>query len=563
MRRFVSVWLPDLAIERRALASPRRAPDEAALTPHALVTSGSRGLVLSAVDTAARRLGLAPGLVLADARAAVPGLVTHTAEPAADARYLEDLAIWAGRYGPDRDSEGNDGLWIDVTGVAHLYGGERLLAADLACRLARAGLTARLAIADTREGAFALARFSATAARPVLIAPAGMLAKHLAPLPVAALALAPDTLTLLARLGLGRIGLLYDLPRPALARRFRDALGRRKTAASLGERASAAVLDRLDAALGRVPAPRRPLVEPTVHCVRLPFAEPLISADGIASVLDELARLLAEGLAADGRGARAVRLALWRVDGTVARAEIRTSRPTRDPTHIVMLMTGRLEALDLGLGIDVAMLEAVHTEPLAPLQRAIANTGGVVPGVPGLAPLVDRLVNRLGNDRVLRLIPASSHIPERAETRVPALDTSLRPIRVPAIASRRPPPRPAFLLAPPEPIAVVAEVPDGPPVRFVWRRVAHVVARAEGPERVAAEWWRAISTRPPARSGSAATLQNAMETDEPPPRPFTRTRDYYRLEDAGGGRYWVFRDGLYGAESEHAPPAWYMHGLFA
>jgi len=563
MRRFVSVWLPDLAIERLTLTSPRLLPDEA---PFALVESGPRGLTLTAVDATARRLGLGPGLALADARAAVPALLTHPADLAADARYLEDLALWVGRYGPDRNHEGTDGLWIDVTGAAHLYGGEHLLAADIAARLAGAGLTARLALADTREGAAALARFAASTRRPVVIAPAGTLADHLKPLPVAALGLDADTLLLLARLGLSRIGLLYDLPRAALARRFREALARRKTAAKRGEMASAAVLGRLDAALGRTPAPRRPLVEPPVFHVRLPFSEPLVSPDGIAAALDELTSLLTARLDAHGQGARAVRLVLDRADGTAARAEIATSRATRDPLHLQMLMAGRLETLDLGLGVDLATLEALRTEPLAATQSACRTPGlGPSDGV-ALSPLVDRLVNRLGQDRVLRLEAVASHIPERAERRIPALAGATAGNTGGDGARSGPParytPRPATLLAPPEPIAVVAEVPDGPPVRFVWRRVAHTVARADGPERIAPEWWRAIGSRPAARAGPESAEPETGENGEPPPRPFTRTRDYYRIEDASGARYWVFRCGLYGTESERAPPAWYMHGLF-
>jgi protein ImuB len=518
MRRIISVWLPLWPIERLRRALPTAVPDDAAL---ALVESGSHGIRITAVNACAAAEGVRVGQALADARAGLPPLLSRAAEPDRDRTALLELARWCGRYGPNRNADGEDGLWIDVTGVAHLYGGEERLIADLLARLARFGLTVRAGLADTLGAAHALARFAASPA----IALPGETEARVAALPVEALRLAPETVLLLRRLGLKRIGQLFSLPRPALERRFRSA----KTAA--------AVLSRLDEALGVRAEPSPPLVEPPALCVQRSFVDPLISPAGIEAETARLAEELCAHLNARHLGARAIALFLYRADGTTAEAGVGLSFPSREPAHLMALLNERMQHLDAGFGIDALALSALRVEVCTPEQGALGarlstGLGAGRAGDPSV--LIDRLANRLGAARVSRLVPRASHLPERAQACVAALSDP-RPAGSEDVMPVRPP-RPAFLLASPEPIRVIAEVPEGPPARFTWRRVERRVARAQGPERIAPEWWREIGTKT------------------------TRTRDYYRIEDEGGAGYWVFREGLYACEEE--APTWFLHGLF-
>jgi protein ImuB len=541
MKRFASVWLPAWPIERMRRGDPAAVPDD---RPFALAEPGARGILITAVNARARAAGIRPGQSLADARAIFPALLTRRAERARDRAALVRLARWSARYGPARNSEGEDGLWIDVTGVAHLFGGEDRLMADLVARLGAFGLTARAALADTAVAAAALARFGNPGASRFLVAPPGATRQALASLPVEALGLDDDSVVLLKRLGLRRIGQLYDIPRAALARRFRDLgrSGKKRAPDSL----AGAVLGRLDLALGLAPEARPALTETPSFLARRIFAEPLISAEGLKSAVAELAGGLCRELDQAAAGARRLRLSLYRVDGTVAEVRAGLSKPSRDPRHLLRLLSEKMSAIDAGFGIDALVLEAIGVEPLDAVQEAL--TAGLGPDpCADAASLVDRLANRLGPKRVLRLVPRESHIPERAEARVPALDVRQgKPERSAPSGAPSPLPkaaRPPLLFASPEPITVMAEVPEGPPAWFTWRRVHHVVAKAEGPERIEPEWWRIL--------GPAARRQESL-----------RPRDYYRIEDDRGGRFWVFREGLYGREAETGPPLWYIHGLF-
>lgn len=535
--------------------------------PFALVEKGPGGLRISAANGAALAAGIAVGSAVADARAALPALATRPAEPLRDRRALRTLAGWLGRYGPARGLDGDDGLWVDITGVPHLFGGEEKLCDDLSRHLRNFGLTARLGLADTHGAAHALARLAAPGTRDGRASAApGETAAALAGLPVAGLRLEPDAIRLLVRLGLKRIGQLYGLPRAALAARFRQARPRRGE--SSAEAAAAVLLLRLDQALGLASEPRRPLAPPPEAVSRLAFPEPLVTAEGILGALERLGALLTERLAAQGLGARRFRLVLFRSDGTTASAAAGTRDPCREPAHICRLLREKAETLDAGFGIDVATLEADRLEPLAAGQAALAS--GAEPR-DGIGALVDRLTSRLGPQRVLVSHSIPSHIPERADQWRLAIaeggspaDGSPSPWHSPGKSRSREgritlpghlPPRPPLLFSQPEPIAVIAELPEGAPQRFVWRRLARRIVRSEGPERIAPEWWQHIASR----------------------GPLPRTRDYYRLEDTTGARYWVFREGLYGDEEEGPAcaagsdtqagepplPRWFVHGLFA
>jgi len=463
---------------------------------------------LYAIDPAAAALGLFVGQKATDAMALVPELTTEDADPDGDLVALEALVHWCVRYSPAVAADPPDGLFLDITGVAHLWGGETVLLDDLLTRLQRQGIPARGGVAGSAGAAWAVARFGGGAA---IIAP-GAEAEALAFLPVTALRLEPQTAIQLARLGLARIGQIAALPRGQLARRFGpDALTRLDQALARGE--EALVFNR----------------PPTPWFARLAFAEPISAPDDLARASRDIATRLCARLLAEGQGARRFELAFHRLDGRAARLAIGLSLHGRDPAAIARLFAPMLETVDPGFGIEVVTLAASGVEPLAERQIGLDQVGDVA-AEDGVAPLVDRLANRLGDGRVWRAGAFPSHIPERAVARrdpfAAAPDATWPADR----------PRPVRLFARPEPIDAVAMIPDDPPISFRWRGQVRRVRRAEGPERLAEEWWR----RPPGETGPG------------------HIRDYYRVEDDTGARYWLFRAGLYGGE-EH--PRWWLHGL--
>jgi protein ImuB len=538
MSRFVSVFLPHLPIERLKRERAARGEHFPADRPLALIGNEERGLFLTALNEAGEREGLSAGLCLADARAICPSLLTLPAAPKKDEDALRDLARWAScRYSPTLNIDGADGLWLDVSGVPHLFGGERALLADLRRRLARAGFTARLALAETLGGAHALSRYAHQS--PVIVSD-GEIAPALASLPVEALRLAPEITRLLRRLGLKRIGQLYDLPRASLERRFH------------AKETAEAVLLRLDQALGRREEPRIPLLPLPDFAARLPFPEPLITHDGVLAGMNRLTEMLCGKLARAEQGCR--RLALWiaRADGSATVIEAGLSAPSREPAHLLRLMQDRIETLDLGFGVDFMSLAALVTEALPLAQTSLTEANGKVRP----ETLIDRLVNRLGPRAVRRLVPRASHIPELAQSLKSAF---AGPSLWPEPVSRKPM-RPPLLFARPEPLTVLAEIPEGPPASFTWRRVSRRVVKSEGPERIAPEWWRSlgahnVTPHPPTACGGGPLPLPQGERDK------ARARDYYRIEDEDGHRYWVFREGLY-QESGLGPPCWYLHGVF-
>ncbi len=563
MRRVVSLWLPRFATDRRRWAPDGRAaartspvwparpsgpsrsgpsrsgpPPRHGDRPLGLVDRERGRLRLVAVDAAAERGGLAPGLPLADARARVPGLETVAHDPAGDARALAGLAAWCERYTPwvavdgsRCDWGGGAGLLLDVTGCCHFFGqtepgadpeAESALLADLVTRLTRRGLSVRAALAETPGAAWALARFAALPpARPwVVVAPGGLRAA-LAPLPPAALRLAPAAAELLERLGLRRLEALFALPPAALAPRVGPGVARR-----------------LAQALGAEPEPISPRRPAPAQIVRRVFAEPIVAPDDIARALERLLGALCRDLEVAGRGARRLELTGHRVDGGAHRLRLGTSRPNRDPAHLARLFAPRLERFDPGFGIEVMTLAATATQELSALQLALGEAPREAPreagrtADPELAELIDRLSNRFGPNRVVRPAPRASHVPERAVAPAPALrETSTAWARLGRGSAFGPTslPRPLRLLPRPEPVEAVALLPDHPPARFRWRRLGHEVAHAEGPERIEPEWWHP-------RPGLA---------EEP-------ARDYFRVEVTDGRRYWLYR----------ADGRWFLHGIF-
>ncbi len=534
MRRVMYLWLQHWPIDRRRLSQRKNSGAPAEEAPFATVADAVGRRLLAAVNQAAAAAGLAPGMPLADALSFFPGLTTAAAEPAEDAAALRRLAEWCNRYSPWTAPDGTDGVRIEITGSAHLWGGEAALATDLMARLDRWRIAARIAIADTLGAAWATARFTEMGKDPVILPP-GDCRAALAPLPVEALRLDPTTAQGLRRVGLKRIGDLYAMPRDALARRFGETVARW-----------------LDQALDNLPEPLSPLGEAPTRRVRLSFAEPIAEPADLALATERLTADLVQRLAREGMGARRLDLAFHRVDGRVERIRLGTALPSRDPRHLAALFKERLDTIDPGLGVEDMILAAFAVEPLPPEQIGLAGhpAGNQASGI---APLLDRLGNRLGLAAVSRLEPRESHIPERASVRVAVgspSSASLRSAPSPAVRERGDPahragwvrgggkpPRPIRLFEPPEPVEAFWLLPDDPPFRFTWRRRRHRVTRADGPERIAEEWWR------PEGSGTIDAI-----------------RDYYRVEDEEGRRFWLFRAGLYGSDHK---PRWFVHGLFS
>jgi len=501
MKRYVSISLPYWATERwrRSSAAPVSA------RPRVLTAPAQGGLRLTAVDARAEAEGLYPGQRLTDARALVPLLEAAPADPLADAKALGRLADWCSRYTPWSSTDGDDGLVLDITGCAHLFGGEAALIADLTHRLSEFGITARAAAADTPAAAWAWVRFGAASGHaPVL--PPGEDRARLAALPVEALRLAPTTVETLRRLGLRRVGDIAGLPRAPLAARL-----------------GVDLLTRLDRAFGAESEPISPRREPARWRVRLVFADGISQREDLDRATHDLVDELCRALAGDGRGARRLELALYRLDGTAQFFDIGTSRPTRDRAHLLRLFAEELGTVEPGFGIETMILGALATDRLTAEQMALSREGHSEferGAMEELAPVVDRLQSRLGRHAVVRLVPVDSHNPARAVTVTPVLGTA-DVHHWPAELAR-----PVQLLAAPEAIEVSDEAA---PATFRWRRGEHRIARIEGPERIAPEWWRG--------------------QDE------AAARDYYWLQDAEGRRYWVYR--------VVGQPSWYLHGLFA
>jgi protein ImuB len=544
MRRVASLYLPDLAIDRIKRAEPpasrlkkaRKLPgadrvladrggswrpgaswareaQPASFTIRsgegALVTAhrdGNRD-VLAAASSEARALGLEPGMPLAKARILVRGLDVRPADPEGDAAWLFRLGLFAARrWTPSAAVSGPDGLWLDLSGVTHLFGGERRMSERILAFCRRLGMTARIAVAGTAGAAHALARFGG---EPLIQCPCGREADAIAAMPLAALRLDEDALGTAHRLGLERIRELIAMPRAPLQRRF-----------------GAALLERLDQALGRLPEPFDPIVPQEPPGTLLRFLEPIVTVEAIEEALAEGLRRLAIDLEKSGLGIRRLVLGCARVDGETQRITIGTVRATRDAAHLHRLLCEKIGQIEPGLGIEAMRLVGTRVEPLAPQP---IDSQWREAAAPDLAPLVDRLASRLGARRLYRLSALESDLPERSVRAVsPMHEAAAWPAWL----------RPVRLLSPPEPVDnVMSELPDGAPVRFRWRGRLYQIAAADGPERLYGEWWR------DSKEGGSV-------------------RDYFQVEDKEGARFWLFRkgDGDSAATGDHS---WHLHGVFA
>ncbi len=519
-KRILAIWFPYLGTERiwrqrlgRSWRSrrPRNAP------PLIISRHENNTQRICALDERAEVLRLKRGMGLADARAMHPDVDVIEVAPDADQRLLEGLADWCDRYTPLVAIDGGDALFLDITGCAHLFGGEAAMVADLVRRLAEQGFDARPGLASTPGMAWAAARFSLPPVK------SGEEEDALATLPLSALRLDPAMRSGLESVGLRVAGSIIHAPRAPLARRFGKTL-----------------ILRLDQALGAVEEAISPRLPVAVLSAERHFAEPLLRLEDIEHILLMLAMALKTDLERRGEGARRLQLALFRVDGVVTRIAVGTSRPMREPASIGRLFHEKLEALgeriDTGFGFDLIRLAVMSAARFEDAQAdLVAETTDQSEDI---AFFADRVRARLGEQALLRPVMVESHVPERAVRITPfALAEAEQPamaVNGQQPASEMAAERPIRLFPRPEPVEVTAEVPEGPPAGFRWRRASYRVIRVEGPERIEPEWWRDDAE--------------------------TRMRDYFRVEDMDGRRYWLYRQGLYG---EAEAPRWFIQGMFA
>lgn len=461
-----------------------------------------------AADVAARAAGLHAGMPAAKAQVLVPGLMLRDADPVEDGVGLERLALWVlQRFAPIVAADAPDGIVIDTTGADHLHGGEQAMLDALIGKLNMSGVTARAAVADSWGAAHALARFAASRAT---VAPPGHGPSVLTTLPLEALRL-PRTLSADLRvLGFERIADLLAQPSAPLTLRFGPELGRR-----------------IDQALGELAEPIDPVRSPDLIEIRRAFAEPISAAETIARYIGKLTDRLCAALDEKGMGVRRLDLLCHRVDSRVAAVRVGTAQAVRDAKRLTRLLCDKIETIDPGFGIEVMTLAATIAEPL---ERKQVASSLIEVATPDVSDLVDILANRVGERAIYRAAPVASDVPERSVCRIPAM--------APDSGATWPGhwPRPSRLLAHPESIETVALLPDHPPVSFTWRGVRRRVKRADGPERVFGEWWK--------RDAELAAV-----------------RDYFRVEDEAGERYWIYRAGD-GEDAATGSHRWFLHGAF-
>lgn len=538
-RRILSLWFPHLSTDRIWRQRLGRAwrTGCSAFPPLLVSHRDGNALAVAALDHRAEALKLKRGMGVADARAMHPSVEVVEADAHADRRLLEGLADWCDRYTPLVALDGADGLFLDITGCSHLFGGEEALVADMLRRFCEQGIDARAAIAATAGTAWAVARFHGNA-----VVPDGAEADRLAPLPLAALRLDAAICTALDSVGLRKVGDLMATPRAPLVRRF----------------GKMSIL-RLDQAFGLIEEALSPrLAVPELSAERR-LAEPIVTIEDIERVILFLLQALREALERRGAGALGLRLFLFRVDGAVSRLSIGLSRPTRASDRMARLFHERLaglgDDLDTGYGFDLVRLTVPSIAPLVARQVDLGDGDG--DDEADLALFVDRIHARLGRNAIRRPVPVASHLPERAVAfaafaEAPAAEADEE---IPVVAER-----PLRLLLRPEPVDVMAEVPEGPPLNFRWRRAQYRIARAEGPERIGPEWWLEAPDVEGREDEKDEEYEKRRKQTIKEKRA-QRTRDYFRVEDEDGRRYWLYRQGLYGLSEE--PPRWFLHGIFA
>lgn len=471
--------------------------------PFILVAPERNRIVVMAANALAEARGVRSGMAAADAKAISDNLQVLEYTSGQDSRLLKYIGLWCIRYTPLVAIDPPDGLMLNISGCAHLWGGEKEYYKDIIFKLKALGYDARAAIADTPGAAWAIARY---ARHTPIIDPAKQ-AEAIMLLPPSALRLEASVLDKLYKLGLREIKSFIAMPRPVLRRRFGEVL-----------------LKRLSQALGTTDEYLIPLVPPVPYIERLPCLEAVRTAKAIELAIETLLNALCLRMRAEGKGVREAVLKCFRVDGIVVKAKISTSRGSHSVAHLSSLFSLQISKISPALGIELFLLEALKVEDIDQVQEQLwARKPGLEDAA--LAELLDRIAGKIGSNRIMRYLPAEHYWPERSVK--PALSLQEKP----ATNWRTDRPRPIRLLGKPEPVEVMALLPDYPPKVFTYKGKRHVVEKADGPERIEREWW--------------------LDKGE--------HRDYYMVEDEDGHRYWIFRSGHYDSENG----TWYLHGYFA
>jgi len=495
-KRYLYIWFRHLATNRLAKIQP-----DLRGKPFLLYAPENGRMVVKASSNLLEKEGIVAGMVVADVRAIFPSVEVFPADLAAEEKLLGALAEWSIRYAPIVAVDPPDGLILDISGCAHLWGGELPYLKNITARFARGGYDVCVAIADTIGAAWAMARYSKNGS----IIESGRQAEALLSLPPAALRMDSSTLQRMEKLGFRQIGQFIDNLRLNLRRRFGDVL-----------------LNRLGQALGTVPESLHPVQPTPVYLERLPCLEPICTATGIEIAMKRLLETLCERFSREGKGMRTGIFKGYRIDGETVQISIGTNRASRNAAHLFKLFELKIPEIEPALGIELFTLEAVLVEDVSETQEALWSTANH--DRTAISELLDNIAGKVGMQTIHRYLPQEYHWPEHSVKEVTSLDEQ------PETEWRTDRPRPIHLLPLPEPIEVMVVLPDYPPMHFLYKGEIIRVACADGPERIEQEWW----------------LQNG------PPR------DYYRVEDESGARYWLFRLGFYG----NGKPQWFLHGYF-
>lgn len=497
-RRFVYIWFQHLKTDGYTRRYPPMREKAFVLT----IPDHGRKLI-SAVDPIARSKGIYCGMVVADARVIDPGIQAIDEDPTLSEKWLKGLAEWCIRYAPFVSIDLPDGLIIDATGCAHLWGGEANYLAHIITRLHKLGYHSRASIADTVGAAWAIAHFD----KEKMIVEKGQQYTTLLKLPVAALRLDPTIADRLVSLGLKKINSIIGMQRSALRRRFGEQL-----------------LLRLDQLLGNKEEFIEPVIPVEPYQERLPSIEPIVTVTGIGIALRNLLENICTRLQKEQKGLRLASFKCYRIDGKVREINIGTIRPSYNSNHLEKLFEWKIGTVSPGPGIDLFILEAQKVEPAPAFQEKFWQNNTGLQTI-HLAKLVDRFTVKFGAERIHRYLPQEHHWPERSFKAVCSLEENT------ASSWNTNRPRPIQIMPRPELIQVTAPVPDYPPMNFRYRGKLHKIIKADGPERIEQEWW----------------LQQGQH------------RDYYVVEDEEGNRYWIFRLGHYGERNYQ----WFLHGFFA
>lgn len=496
-KRFVSIWFRHLSIDWFTKRQP-----ELGKQPFVLRTPSRGRMIVTGVNDIASKAGIVNGMVLADARAVVPNLQVLDDQPDLPPRLLNKFADWCIRFTPSAAIDLPDGLVLDVTGCSHLWGGDQHYINEITNKIKALGYSVRVAIADTIGSAWAAARYGKN-----LLIDIGMHVNELLSLPPEALRIERDATDRLHKLGLHRISQFISMPRPTLRKRFGQQF-----------------IDRIDQAMGKQEEIITPIQPIEPYQERLPCMEPIVTATGISIALEQLLKVLCERLYKEQKGLRTAVFKCYRVDSKIQQISIGTNRPSCSVKHLFKLLSEDISKIEPDLGIDLFVLEAPVVEDHIPQQEKFFEAGGGLEDIK-LSELIDRLAGRFGAGSIHRYLPDEHYWPERSFRKASSL------IEKPVTPWRHSNLRPMQLLPKPEPIDVAAPIPDYPPMSFIYRNKLHTVVKADGPERIEQEWW----------------LQQGQH------------RDYYKVEDEQGCRYWLFRLGHYNDKSFQ----WYIHGFFA